>query len=94
MDANLIIDDDYVTSVGTKAYQKAVKLEQIFEDYILILEEIKSEALVSGEISEALETYIECVRSLKGQLKKVSESLKTICQSFLIDINEADDYLF
>ena len=94
MDPNLIIDDDYVYGIGTAGRSRAFKLEKILDEYLTILKEIKSEALVDGEIAQALDAFIECVGLLNNQLTTVSESLDTACVGFIQEVNDADQFLF
>ena len=72
MDANLIIDDDYVQTVGSLCSKKGRELEEILEEYSAILDEIQQEALMEGDISVSLNAYRECVSLLSGQLEKIS----------------------
>ena len=52
-------------------------------------------AIVSGEISVALAVFISNAEIyLKGNLDKISKQIDDICDRFLIDINNADSYLF
>lgn len=94
LDPNLVIDDDYVHKVGNGCKTRGVKLEEIIDSYIVILNEIKNEALIEGDISDALGAYIECVTLLNDQLRTLSENVKEICLGFITDVNEADSYLF
>lgn len=94
MDENLIIDDDYVQTVGRLCKQRGEDLEEILSTYISILEEIAIEAIIEGETARALRGYIECVQLLKEQLSDISSNVKTVCDSFIIDFDAADEYLF
>ena len=49
MDANLIIDDNYVQEVGRLSSIRGRKLEEILDNYVGILTEIETEAITSGE---------------------------------------------
>lgn len=94
MDPNLIIDDDYVYDVGDACAEHGKKLEDILDAYVAILREIKAEALVEGEISDALGVFIECVAQLNDQLTTLSDNVDSKCMSFINDVNTADSYLF
>ena len=59
MDANLIIDDDYVQTVGSLCSRRGRELEEILEEYSAILDEIQQEALMEGDIS-----FPECVQRM------------------------------
>lgn len=94
MDANLIIDDYYVQEVGRLCYIRGQKLEEILDSYMSILTEIETEAITSGEISQAVTAFRECVAILNDRLSVISANVNTIAKSFIIDINNADNYLF
>ena len=94
MDPNLIIDDDYVTGVGSDSATRGGKLEGILDQYLTILNEIKAEAIVEGKIADALAAYIGCVSLLNDQLTEISTSVKTAAQGFIQEVNTADEYLF
>lgn len=94
MDANLIIDDNYVQEVGRLSYVRGRKLEEILESYVEILSEIETEAISSGEISQTVAAFRECVTLLNERLSTISTNVDTVADSFIIDVNTADDYLF
>ena len=94
MDANLIIDDNYIQEVGRLSSIRGRKLEEILDSYVGILMEIETEAITSGEISQAVSAFRECVTMLNDRLSTISTNIDTVADSFIIDINTADDYLF
>jgi len=102
MDANLIINDEYVSSVARMRNSEGLKLDMnhgnskdcILYAYISILESIKNEAIISGEIANALEQYISCAKLLQGRLKEISEDLEDLCEYFIEEIDSADKYIF
>lgn len=94
MDANLIIDDNYVQEVGRLSSIRGRKLEEILDNYVGILTEIETEAITSGEISQALVSFHECVTMLNDRLSTISTNVNTVANSFIIDVNTEDDYLF
>lgn len=94
MDPNLIIDDGYIGTAGDYSALRGRNLEEIFDSFIVILEEIKTEAITSGEINNALEQYIQVVKMLDNHISDISSGVNTRCDSFLTAINEADSYLF
>lgn len=95
MDPNLIIDDDFVNGVANNCIKNSENLEEIYNAYIGLLRNIQTSALVSGEISVALAAFISNAEIyLKGNLDKISKQIDDICDRFIIDINNADSYLF
>lgn len=94
MDANLIIDDNYVQEVGRLSSVRGKKLEEILDSYVRILSEIEMDAITSGEISQAIVAFRECVTLLNDRISTISTNVDTVAESFIIDVNIADDYLF
>ncbi|WP_204871892.1 hypothetical protein [Pseudoflavonifractor capillosus] len=94
MDPDLIIDDEYVYAVGNDCNQRGKKLEDILDEYVVILKEIKSEAIMAGNVSEALEAFIGCVEPLKDQITELSQRVEERSSNFIQDVNDADQYLF
>ena len=94
MDANLIVDDNYVQEVGRFSSVRGRKLEEILDSYVKILSEIETDAISSGEISQAVAAFCECVPLLNDRLSAISTNVSTVADSFIIDVNTADDYLF
>lgn len=94
MDSNLVIDDDYVKEVGNTSYVRGKKFEEILHSYVEILKEIENEAITSGDMFNALVEFRECVALLNDRITKISSNIDTLTEGFIIDVNEADDYLF
>lgn len=94
MDPNLIIDDEYILAVGGDCNRRGIKLEETLEQYLEILKEIQTEALVEGNVAEALVAFVGCVELIKGQLENLSKSVDDRSNSFIQDVNDADQYLF
>lgn len=94
MDANLIIDDEYVQDVGRLAAVRGRKLEEILDKYTAILAEIEGEAITHGDVAKALTAYKDCVTLLNDKVTEISSKIETVADSFIVDVNAADDYLF
>lgn len=94
MDKALIVDDEYIKEVGRYSQTRGKELEQLLGNYIKVLEEIKNEAIVEGEISNSLSAYIDCVKLLTERLEIISSNMKTVCNNLVADIDAADSYLF
>lgn len=95
MDANLVIDDFYVTrTVGYCYCGIGRNLNEELNRYIEVLQSIKNDAIKDGSVSEALNKYIDCVNLIKQELIEISKLLETTTEGFIVDIDEADQYLF
>ena len=94
MESDLIICDEYIKEVGESCKRRGEMLEEIMEIYIAILEEIQSEAIVEGEFSQSLWEFLQCVCRLRNLLQDISDNVNEACKFFVIDINDADSFLF
>ena len=94
MDADLIINDDYVISVGDACCKRASSLEAVLNEYILILKSINDTAIQEGEISEAVNAFVSCAQLIEGRTQAISSDMKRICNCMIDAVDEADSYLF
>ena len=69
-------------------------LDASIQEYIQILENIKNNSITSGEVSEALESYIQYSKKMQNKIKPISESAKRQIDKFLQDVDAADQYVF
>lgn len=83
MDANLIIDDDYVQTVGSLCSKKGRELEEILEEYSAILDEIQQEALMEGDISNS-EYSCELSSDYSKVVYKYDENIDGILQAKIL----------
>lgn len=93
-DHAIVIDDEYIVDVGRHCKNRGRNLEDILVDYIGILEEIRKEAIIDGEIAFALSDYIECVKMLREHMTTISDNVKTVAYNFVAAVDEADAFLF
>lgn len=91
---NLIVDDDYCKAMGAYFEKQGEELDELVVEYISILQELKSKAIVKGDVSKALSTYISYVKKMKDKIGNISDSAKTQIDSFLERIDAEDKYLF
>ncbi len=90
----LIIDDEYCRSMGAYFESQGEQLDTFIVDYVEILEEVKAKAIMSGEVSNALSTYISYVNQLKSQIGLVSRDAKREIEGFLTRVDIEDQFLF
>lgn len=91
---NLIIDDDYCKAMGTYFTKQGEQIDKLVMDYISILQDVKNQAIISGEVSDALSAYITYVQKLNKQIGNISTSIKVQIDKFLTRIDLEDQYLF
>ena len=90
----LIIDDEYCRSMGKYFETQGQKIDQIVSQYVSILQELRSKAIVSGELANALSAYISYASKLNKQIGNLSTTAKKQVDAFLSNVDSADQYLF
>lgn len=90
----LIVDDEYCSKMANYFQKQGEKMDKTISDYISVLISVRDNAICSGETHDALCTYIEYAQKLKGQIKMISKSAKTISEEFVSNVDEEDQFLF
>lgn len=90
----LIIDDDYCRAMGYYFMKQGAELDQLIGDYISILQDVKNKGITSGEVSNALSSYINYVKKLHKKVGNISASAKSQIDNFLTRVDAEDKYLF
>lgn len=91
---DLIIDDEYCKAMGAYFAKQGEQIDKLSADYVAILQEVKNKAIVSGDVSKALGTYITYARKLNKQVGNISTVAKKQVDNFLSKVDAADQYLF
>lgn len=90
----LKIEDEYVTEMGSFFYKNANALEDGLVNYLEIMSAVKEDALMKGDTAEAFGAFTEYAEYLRGKIEALGEAAKSVCCSFLDDVDEKDQYLF
>lgn len=90
----LIIDDEYCKAMGEYFVKQGEELDQLVVDYISILQDVKNKGITSGDVSNALNSYINYVKKLNKKIGNLSTSTKIQIDNFLAQVDEEDQYLF
>lgn len=67
---DLIIDDEYCTSMGNYFYTQGQTLNTMVKDYITALEKVRRNAIKAGEAAEALDAYIDTRKNWTDKSKR------------------------
>lgn len=90
----LIIDDDYCRSMGAYFTKQGQQLDQMISEYVAILQDVRSNAIVSGDVATALSAYISYAERLNKQIGNISTNASNQITAFLKKVDTADQYLF
>ena len=93
-DKQLIIDDDFCNAMADYYVKQGEQLDKVISQYVTILQGIKDKAITSGDVSNALGTYITYANKLNGQIGNISTIAKSHVTNFLTRVDSADKYLF
>lgn len=91
---DLIIDDDFCESMGAYLVKKGEEMDQMIDSYISILQDVRDEGIVSGDVATSLSLYISYASQLKRQIGTILYDVKYKIYSFLARVDDADQYLF
>jgi len=92
--ADLIIDDEYIKDIGIYIKDFSSKLEAYLDDYVSILNKIKTDAVISGDISEKLEVFIQYSTTLNGLISGVGTEINDTAGVFIEEVDEKDEYIY
>ena len=92
--SELVIDEEFCKNMVKYFESRGDHLDASIQEYIQILENIKNNSITSGEVSEALESYIQYSKKMQNKIKPISESAKRQIDKFLQDVDAADQYVF
>ena len=92
--SDIIIDDVYVEEIGNFINRQGERFEAFLSEYITILVRVTMEGVKGGRTKESLLQYVELAQQLKGTVGSVSEMGLSISQSYLEDIDAADNFLY
>lgn len=90
----LIVDDDYCKTMGKYFVSRGAHLEVVISEYIQILESIKQDAIISGDVASALQVYIGYSKKMQNKIRYISQNAKQQTDEYLVKIDKADQYLF
>lgn len=91
---DLIVDDDYIRSMGDYFDKEGRRLEAALGAYLQCLSQVKDQAIPQGDTHDAIESFLSFATSLKGELTALSEVAKARSERFISQIDDTDQYLF
>jgi endonuclease III len=90
----LKIDDDYVTGMGEFLEKEFSELEAGYASYLKIMQAIKDDGLMEGDTATALEKFITYASFLSEKMENLGTTAKNLCDKYLDEIDDKDQYLF
>ncbi len=93
-DPKLVINDDFFNKIGGLCSSEGKRLEEVFDNYVDILQDIADEAVKGGDIHKSTVQFIAAARMLKGKAKSISATAKKICGGFVTQVDTDDQELY
>lgn len=93
-DNQMIIDEDYCKEMNNYYIQQAEFLNLFIIQYIEILKETKTKALVSGSVATAMAIYISHVELLQNQIRNITYDIDNDIGNFIRQVESEDTITF
>lgn len=91
---NLKVDDEYCNEVADYYRKYGEKINNCVNEYVIILKEIKKEAIKKGNVADALESYISYSKKMNGKFLRLAKDAQKYTKKYVEKIDDADQYLF
>ena len=65
-----------------------------FKKLFILFNKIVFVSKCSKSNKSFIETFNECASAISGQLEKISSQVQDVCGAFIVEVNDADSYLF
>lgn len=88
------IDDEYFSTMGNLFSEWFSDLQDGIDKYIKIMESILDDAIMEGDTSVALETFVNYAKNLSGIIEPLGTECKGLCVNYICEVDKADSYLY
>jgi hypothetical protein len=90
----IIVDDDYIEEMAQYYNDTGILLQNMIDAYISKMNSILDNAIKSGEVHEAIRSFVTCAEQMKGCINETAKLAKCAADEFLVQIDEKDNFLF
>lgn len=91
---NLIVKDDEIETASNRISNLLHLGETAIGQYRQILTQLSGDAVVSGKVHEALIAYDEYIEKIETAIMQLGESLTTLTNRYVSELESADSYLY
>lgn len=88
------IDDNFINEIARYFEKQGECIQNIIDDYIIILNKVRSEGITGGETSDALKIFNDYVEKLNQVVYDESINIKKIILKFMLEIDVQDKYIY
>lgn len=91
---SLKVDDNELLSVAQDVRTFGETADDIFSRYIECMVTLGTEGFKSGLASNNIQSFIEKLFVLKGDLSGITDSIASECEKYIGALDEADDFVY
>lgn len=95
---NLVVNDDYIKSMGKFLKDSYKELNDVTVRYMEILQGVLDKGIVEGKPHDSLEEFIEQVRCSSSQsdtsATSAGKKYRTFCEQYIEHLDDADEDLY
>ena len=91
---DVIVTDEEYRNSAVSIVRTANAIDTMISRYLNIMNEAKNAGAVSGEIANALSSYIEYASCLRNAASQIASYYGQVSRRFLTSIDSADEYLY
>lgn len=91
---SLKINDDEFYTYSTMINEMAGLLEEKLSAYMYIMQTVCNDGIISGNVHDNLQEYIEALKLMAGQLLLLSAEMGFNIDTFITTVDELDGQLY
>ncbi len=91
---DLIVDDQYVKDLGSYYKKYAEHIQSAIDEYLRKMRWAQMNAIELGATSNALETFLQYAEKLQDIVLSFGIEIESVCNRFIEEIDEKDQYLY
>ena len=91
---SFVVDDEYCREISGFSGSQGKEIDDAVESYLRIMKDVRSLAIISGGLSDALREYSQHAGRLSGTVKKISDTAARKMDEYIFGIEEMDQFIF
>lgn len=91
---SMVIDEENITEEVNLLSKFCDEINEVYKEYLEILNGVKNEAIISGAAHDALEDFVNFAGDINGVFSLAGQIPATDKDTFFYDIDRADKYLY
>ncbi len=91
---DLIVDDQYVKDLGSYYKKYAKQMQSAIDEYLSTMNWVAENAIKSGTTYDALNSFLVYAKKLQDIVSSFGIEIESVCNRFIEEIDEKDQYLY